>query len=130
MSLDPRSPSGIPRTPILVESEADKNNAKKISATPNNTPKAELKPVKRGQMAKKNLPVSKLTFTPDDKVVEESPEVVMLTTENDENVPSNEDEREALVKSTIKPVESPEVVILNDEEERKPFAPVNNTLVI
>ena len=63
LALDPRSPSGIPRTPILVEDTQSESNANSSNETPgseNKTPKRNAgKKTKKGLI---KLPVSKLAF--------------------------------------------------------------------
>ncbi len=67
LSLDPRSPSGIPRSPILVEDAATPGSGRDPAGdTTPKTGSGKKKGPKRGMMAKaaKLLPASKLSFEP------------------------------------------------------------------
>ncbi|TRY67650.1 hypothetical protein TCAL_03464 [Tigriopus californicus] len=102
LSLDPRSPSGIPRTPIMIQ---DSPNAKDNSADQDSetTPIMHKKPPLRGHHA---MPASKLSF---------SPEVDAVDKEN--NPPS-----------TIRPkLESPNILI---ENPSSPILAKDNNVVV
>jgi len=96
LSLDPRSPSGIPRTPIVVEEE--------------NSVKTEEQP-KRGAVAAK-MPATKLEFeenTELDKAAPVQDEEVQILTEK--NVSEYDGEEEKIV-----PRPEDEVIVIQDDD--------------
>ena len=97
LSLDPRSPSGIPRTPIVVEDE--------------NSAKTEEKP-KRGAVAAK-IPATKLEFEENTELHKATPiqdeEIQILTEDN----VSEDGEKEGKKL----PTPDDDVIVLEDDDE-------------
>merc|ERR1712018_358828 len=90
LSLDPRSPSGIPRTPIVVEEE--------------NSVKTEEQP-KRGAVAAK-MPATKLEFE-ENTELDKAPPVV----QDEENVSEYEGEEDK-----IEPRPEDDVIVIEDDD--------------
>ncbi len=148
LSLDPRSPSGIPRTPILVEDEKEKNDTPREGGDAAATPtrggaSSTKKPPKRGLMAKATrlLPQSKLSFEPivqddadeEDKEaeveVEEKvdPSPIIIETCQDDNVDQKEEESATKENpEKVKSVEEKAGANLEEEEEAKVRSPLAN----
>lgn len=82
LAIDPRSPSGIPRTPIIVE---DEDGGAKSNRSPGSDPDTPLlaKGPSRGQHAKKKalLPASKLSFEPEAEKTKEQDDIARKVAE-------------------------------------------------
>ena len=120
LSLDPRSPSGIPRTPILVEEEKKAAEDKAAS-----TPLAAAAPkVKRGSAA----PVSKLTFTAEAAAADQENEANEKEEESDVAENDKENAEDILLRAkTIAPTKNAAAeVIIEDGDKKTPLGLSNS----